>query len=280
MLRQCTKSEFEKYMDFAYRLACDPSKSGYPTYCDGIKTKEMFIERSHQAFERDDEFIFLFEYGGAVQGMIHCFAIPEDRYISTAAFGINTGTIIALSEFLEFVGKRFPGYDLFLGFPAENRDAVVFLSEHGFECVEDDFNNTAHLDSIEAAGNDLVRVDRENFGSFRKLHRAVENEMYWNSDRILADLDNWAILLREEGGEPRGAVYYTASGEGCFEIFGVDTDRYDPGLYGELLKGALSDAKVRGGRFMTFFCDREYENIAEECGFMCVGKYLCFKKHL
>ena len=49
MLRKCTEQEFEKYIDFAYTLALESSKSGYPTYNDGIKTKEMFIERAKQA---------------------------------------------------------------------------------------------------------------------------------------------------------------------------------------------------------------------------------------
>lgn len=42
MLRICTEQDFNTYFDFVYELALDQSKSGYPTYSDGIKTKEMF----------------------------------------------------------------------------------------------------------------------------------------------------------------------------------------------------------------------------------------------
>lgn len=49
MLRICTEQEYEKYIDFVYEIAIDQSKSGYPTYSDGIKTKEMFIESSKKA---------------------------------------------------------------------------------------------------------------------------------------------------------------------------------------------------------------------------------------
>ena len=38
MLRLCSKEEFDQYVDFAYDLALDVTKSGYPTYCDGVKT--------------------------------------------------------------------------------------------------------------------------------------------------------------------------------------------------------------------------------------------------
>ena len=46
MLRILEEDEFDKYIDFAYELATDPAKSGYPTYADGIKTKERFVKSS------------------------------------------------------------------------------------------------------------------------------------------------------------------------------------------------------------------------------------------
>lgn len=61
MLKPCAKNEFDQYVDFAYELATDAEKSAYPTYCDGIKTKEMFIERLLKAYERETEEILLFE---------------------------------------------------------------------------------------------------------------------------------------------------------------------------------------------------------------------------
>ena len=31
---------------------------------------------------------------------------------------------------------------------------------------------------------------------------------------------------------------------------------------------------------MTFFCNKEYEKTTLECGFVCVGNYLCYKTHI
>ena len=36
MLIPLKREEFDKYIDFAYALALDPARSGYPTYTDGI----------------------------------------------------------------------------------------------------------------------------------------------------------------------------------------------------------------------------------------------------
>lgn len=277
-----SKNEFDQYADFIYELAMDPTKSGYPTYRDGIKTKEKFVERSHKAFERDDEQMLLFEYEGKVQGMIHYFWLPEDHYLQTICFNIGMGTRQAISEFLAYVGERFKGYDVFLRFPAENKSAVEFLAEQGFECIEDDYNNTAFLDKLHMPRENtgLIRIEKGNYEKFETLHDPTEG--YWNSERILADLDNWIILLKEKDGESQGAVYYRAVDDGWFEIYGIDLSQeaYNPVLFQNLLNGALLDAKRRNGRFLTFFCDEEYEEAAMECGFECIGNNLCYKTHL
>ncbi|MCR5663732.1 MAG: hypothetical protein K6G17_02520 [Oscillospiraceae bacterium] len=247
----------------------------------------MFVERLLKAFDREDEQMLLFVRDGAVQGLIHYFWIPEDRYLQTNAFCIKEGTEQALSEFLSFVGERFKGCDAYLGFPAENQKAVKYLSERGFECIEDDFNNTAFLDKCDHVpeNSEIVQIEKENYDLFRFLHSQIEGDMYWNSDRILKDLENWIILVKEKDGKPQGAVYYTnlsKADDGWLEIFGIDMDRekQDPELFKELLHAAIADAGHRGGRVMTFFCEKEYEEAALACGFICVGNYLCYKVRL
>lgn len=284
MLRTCTKDDFLKYSDFAYALATDLTKSSYPTYCDGIKTKQMFMERSLKAFERETEDMFLFEHEGRVQGVIHYSWIPKDKYLSINSFNINEAAEVALTEFLEYVVGKFKGYDLFMGFPAENKAAELTLSARGFELVGDDYNNTAHLDKLDIfqISDKIIAIGKDNFGSFKILHDQIAGDMYWNSERMFEALENWRIFVREEAGEPQGAVYYTTAKDDWYEIFGIDlkNDEYDSELFKELINAALADAKSRGGRVMTFFCGEEGEADARECGFECVGKYLCFEGHL
>jgi len=284
MLRICTEQDFEIYADFAYGLALDPSRSGYPTYCDGIKTKEMFVQRAKKAFARDTEEILLFERGGKVEGWIHYYWLPADRYLSTVSFNINAGMEEALAEFLALAEERFRGYDLLLGWPGENQAAAAFLPAHGFACIEEDYNNTAFLETcreVPVSGG-IVRVTKENDACFRQLHEKAEGDMYWNADRICADLDRWIVFVRLRAGEPVGCVYYMDADDGWYEIFGIDTKdgAFDPGLFRELVGAALSEAKRRGGKYMTFFCGGESQALAEELGFTPVGRYVCFKKHL
>lgn len=280
MLRPCSKKEFEYYSESFYKLAMDLSASCYPTYCDGIKTKEMFYERCLEAIGREDEELLLFEHGGEVRGMIHYFWLPEDRYLEILGCNIAEFTDIALAEFLEYLAARFRGYEAYFGFPEENVPAVRLLSERGFEVISKDFNNTAYPDRLETAGEgaDLIRICRENFALFSAVHRQTEDDMYYTARRILEDFENWSIFVKQDRGAPCAAVCSRKLDEGWFEIFGVDIEGgRDTELFKELVKAALLDSKQMGGRFMTLCCEEEYEQSAKECGFIPVGRYLCFK---
>lgn len=284
MLRICTEEECRKYAEFVYSLAIDRSKSGYPTYSDGIKTKEMFMERTGKAFSRDTENILLFEYEGTVEGWIHYYFLPEDNYLSTVSFNINSHTEQALQEFIEFAQEQCKGYDLFLGYSKDNKKAIEFLETHGFACIEEDYNNTALLKKIEPmkVGDHVVRVTKDNYDLFRSLHSKSEGDMYWNSDRIYADIDNWIIFIKIHNGETVGSVYYRAVKDGWFEVYGIDMRDpvFDTELFRDLLGQALNTARELGGEFMTFFCGEEREEIVKNLGFECVGEYVCYKGQL
>ena len=282
MLRSCTEQEFKQYADFVYELALDPSRSSYPTYTDGIKTKEMFLERAQSAFSKATEEILLFEYEETVEGWIHYYFIPEDHYLSAVTFNIQTHMKQALQEFLEFVQIRFKGYELYLGFPTDNKNAVDFLSNHEFECIEDDFNNTAFLEKYEPIpiSDSVILITKENFNYFRTLHRTFEQDMYWNSDRIYAALDKWIIFVKLHQDEVLGSVYLIDCDDDWFEIFGIDMkdEIFDSEVFYELLGKALNTAKERNGKYMTFFCEKEQLEIVKKLGFQCIGEYVCYKK--
>ena len=282
MLRSCTEQEFKQYADFVYELALDPSRSSYPTYTDGIKTKEMFLERAQSAFSKATEEILLFEYEETVEGWIHYYFIPEDHYLSAVTFDIQTHMKQALQEFLEFVQIRFKGYELYLGFPTDNKNAVDFLSNHEFECIEDDFNNTAFLEKYEPIpiSDSVILITKENFNYFRTLHRTFEQDMYWNSDRIYAALDKWIIFVKLHQDEVLGSVYLIDCDDDWFEIFGIDMkdEIFDSEVFYELLGKALNTTKERNGKYMTFFCEKEQLEIVKKLGFQCIGEYVCYKK--
>ena len=103
---------------------------------------------------------------------------------------------------------------------------IKYLTNQGFECIEDDYNNNIILDKVDddLKVEGITQVKKDNFNSFKIIHDQIEGDMYWNSERILRDFDNWIILIKENDNIPEGAVYYMESRDGDYEIFGILND--------------------------------------------------------
>ena len=147
MLRRLEEKDFDKYIDFAYDLATDPAKSGYPLYSDGIKTKERFVTRARKAFERPEEEILLFEKDDKVRGWIHYCHLEEDNYAGTYAFCIEDDTAAAIDEFIDLVRSQYPTCELYLGFSKKNIEAARELEAQGFERIEESYNDILNFDN-------------------------------------------------------------------------------------------------------------------------------------
>lgn len=280
MLKRLEEQDFDQYVDFAYQLALDMTKSGYPTYADGIKTKDDFITRARKAFTTSTEGILLFEHDGATAGWIHYYFLPEDHYLGTCAFCTASGMKEALTEFIAFAHEHFPGSDLYLGFPRENVEAVAVLKSGGFDCIEESYNDAIDFENyvLQPEDADVLPITRENYELFSVLHTQTDYDMYWNSVRILDALDRWRIYVCLQNGTTAGAIYFMDD-KSIPEIFGVDfqDNTYNSNVFRALLVAALNDSKRRGAKYMIFFNESESQSDALACGFRCIGEYVCYK---
>ena len=99
MLKILQAAEFDRCIELAYELAMDPARSGYPTYCDGMKTKGDFVERTRESMERSDEDVLVFEENGTVEGVIAFQHQEGERYLHVHCLSIRKDTGRALEEF-------------------------------------------------------------------------------------------------------------------------------------------------------------------------------------
>lgn len=276
MLVKAAKEDIEQYMDFAYSLAMDQTKSGYPLWSDGISTKEEFVDHVWKSYRNDDRDILLFILDGVVEGWIQFFYIERDRYLQANGFLINRNTEQALTEFLEYACAHFAGYELYLGFPKRNAHAITFLQKTGCRLIEESYHDVFIFDgsAIQAETDGIVRVTESNFSEFRKIHR-TDPDTYWSSDRIHSTLKEWLIYLlyREDM-----AIGYICAKDGEIFCLGYRDDIFDKSAYKALITVILRDLQATGYRNMTFFNDEESQSAALKLGFTCVGEYVLYVK--
>lgn len=283
MLKNLEEKDFDQYVDFAYLLALDQSKSAYPTYTDGIKTKEDFINRAKKSYSRENEEILLFEIDGQVEGWIHYFVLEEDKYISFCAFNVNHYVEAAIKEFIDYVSYKYKGCTLHFGLPMSNESAISCLKQLDFckdmECYVDVMHFDRYQMQEEAAN--IVPVTIENYSEFARLHSIHDEEMYWNTERIYEKLDDWHIYLCCINGELSGAIYYTYY-TNMMEIFGVDyvDNCFNDTTFKELLVKALNEGKKDGVSALIFFNGEEEHPAVSELGFKHIGKYVLYVREV
>ncbi|MCH5288125.1 MAG: hypothetical protein J1E43_11975 [Christensenellaceae bacterium] len=276
MLVKATKEDIEQYMDFAYSLAMDQTKSGYPLWSDGISTKDEFVDYVWKSYDNDDRDILLFIKDGVVEGWIQFFYLEQDQYLQTNGFLISSDTEQALTEFQEYACAHFAGYTLYLGFPKRNTDAISFLQKTGWRLIQESYHDIFVFDgsAIQPETAGIVKVTESNFSEFRKIHQ-TDSDTYWNSERIFSTLNEWLIYLlyREDV-----AVGYICARNGEIFSLGYRDNIFDKNTYKALVAVILSDLKTAGHKRMIFFNEEESQPTALELGFSCVSEYVLYIK--
>lgn len=234
MLRKINENEFEKYIDFAYDLALDLSKSAFPIYTDGVKDKTYFYEVAKRGIERVHHEILLFEKDGVVEGWIHYYYLDEDKYI-----GVNT-----------------------------------ILVRNGYADQGQEYVNVLLFDNyiVQQDSKKVISVGKDNFELFCSVHSQFETDMYWTSERIEKHMEDWEIFAYVKDEKCLGAVYYNGMGEKDLEIFGIDViDSCEKNVVIEkLLISCLNHAKRNSAKSMYFFNEDAFtQELVVKVGFDC-----------
>lgn len=274
MLRKLKENEFEQYIDFAYSLAMDLSKSAFPIYTDGVKDKAYFREVAQRGLERKHHEILLYERDGIVEGWIHYYYLEEDKYLGANTILVRNGYESALAELLDFWKKKFAGYSWNMYLPEENQQAVSFLKEQGYVDQGQEYVNVLLFEDyiLQQDAKSVILVDKESFELFRGIHSQFEADMYWTSDRIEKCMEDWEIFAYVEQKNCLGVVYYNGKGEEDLEIFGMDVlDSINKNTIIEnLLSSCLNHAKRSGAKSMYFFNEEVFtQELVKKVGFEC-----------
>lgn len=283
MLKPLTKDDYKNYLDFAYELALDMTRSGYPTYADGLKTRAEFDGIAARAFERENEEIFLFEDEGRVLGYIHYYALPEDRYAATRAFCTADKTGQAMDELIAYLGAKYPGYTMHFGFSDQNTRAVNHLIELGWPLMEESLVGIMKFEEYEPKPESAkpILITEENFDRFAAIHAQWDGDMYWDNAHLREDLDHWHLYLLERDGQDVAVIYFVYV-DGMLEIFGVDyvDGKYNQEDFRALLLRALNQGKADGMESFYYFHDTNEEPIVQELGIRSLGRYVMYSRVL
>ena len=281
MLRRIKENEFDEYIEFAYELNINPATSSYPIHYDGINTKEDFIKGEKESLEDESSEILLFIMDDQVMGWINYFFIEEDNYLQVSTCSVKNYISVLAKELVDYFNEKFKGYEYFIGFPEENKDAIECFMNNGFKINEESYNtNIVDLKDITTneKDNNTFLITKDNYSLFEALHKETEEEMYWTSKRIYNDLGRWIIFVYVIDSIPKGTVYASTIGNTC-EIFGLNfINEFDENVFNPLLNNLFIECKCKNIKSIHFFTDDKELTCALKVGFRKIGKYIGLKK--
>lgn len=283
MLVKLKKENLEKYLDFAYELSLDLSKSCYPSYADGIKTKEDFISIAQKSFDKDNNEIYLFFYQDKLEGWINYYFIPEDNYFCCEVFSIRNHMEFAFQEFMKYIEQHFKGYEFYFGCSIKNIGAINFLESNGFEQIEESQVCLLNFEKYACRNENqnIRQITETNYADFVELHKPSDEEMYWDCKHILEDIKNWHIYALYEENKAVAAIYFVRSGV-FLEIFGIDfkDNKYNENHFRELMIKALNEGKNLGAMHLYYFSENNEAKLLETLGYRWFDTYRCYLRKI
>lgn len=283
MLRSLRKNEYKNYLDWAYGLALDMTRSGYPTYADGLKPKSEFEEAAARVFEREHEEILLFEIDGKALGWLHYFALPEDQYLDMRTFCTEDQTEQTIDELLAYLAPKYPGFTMHFGFSTQNTRAVNHLIELGWTLQEESLVGVMKFEEYTPRQEtvELTAITAKNFERFAAIHAQWDGRMYWDNAHLWEDLDRWHLYVYQRDGQDMACIYFICIA-GMLQIFGMDylEGRFDETAFRTLLLRALNQGKAEGMESFYYFHDANEAPTVKELGIHSLGKYVMYSKRI
>lgn len=279
MLKKTTLQDIEKYLGFSYNLSQDLTTSGFPTYLDGIKTKNDFYKSAYSSFSKTNSKILLFINNDEVLGWIDYYWIEQDHYLGFNVFNIQNNQQEAIEEFIEYSKSRYPNYTIYFGFPSDNTLIIEYLKSIDSEKIDENYVYTLSFEKYSPLkyDGDIVQVNNENWNDFRRLHDKID-DIYWNSDRLKNALttnsnNQWNIFLYYEKNILKGCIYFVYTPI-LMEVFGIDyKDDFDETAMKNLLIKCLNESKSDNQKYTTFFVEEKERKVVESIGFNFIAKY-------
>ena len=284
MLEKLKKEDFNKYINYAYNLSQNMKTASYPIYTDGIKDKNDFIKTAYGSFELEFDEILLYKENNEVKGWIHYYYDADDDSIFAVTFLCDRLYNLMIKEFISFIKNKYPSAKIGLGFPSQNEQACKELIKNGFELVETSINNVLHTDVYQEKthSNCVVKLDKKDFDLFRSLHDNIDIDIYWNSDRIYNNFENWRIYIYKEKDKVLGAIY-SMDANILLEVFGIDyiNNIVSDEIYENLLIAFINEAKKDGVKHIVYFNEYEEElKFLKSIGFKSLGEYRYYLKNI
>lgn len=281
MIIDCKYENIEELVEISWEVLCDRKKSSFPR----LKSyDEMYSEFLKLYTDKDDKLLVCQE-DGEILGTISLFVKKSDKYLQGRILAKKNFNLVA-TQFIEYIRDNYSGYEIDLGYPFENEEAIDFLERSNarlmdscitMELKKEDFIKLSNYD-------DVITLDKSNYSEYSAFHDKHNPNMYWTSERIFRNIDIWSIYIIIEREKIVGSIFIKSKGNNP-EVFGISVgEEYkNKGLELKLLSQSIDNMFIQGKKEILYFVEEDAIEEIEatlKIGFKQVDTYRCYKMYL
>lgn len=251
------KIDLEEAIEFAWDITRRDGKAGYPEKTweyDGLR--EEFIK----AYNHQDDKMLLLRSGEDINGVVCLFIDKENKYLQTIG-GIyyKDDFEYVLNKFIEYLEENFKSYDMIIGYTSKDKNILKVLEQKGeiFEKAEffKLYKNNLKIKDIR---EDIRLLTTDDLEDFSDIHDKINPDMYWTSERLKKNLDNWRIFVYREMGKIKSYIMSQVYTDLTGEIFNITNVGFlDRSIIEDLVYIVCKDMFDIGVTDIVSSCDME-----------------------
>lgn len=277
-----TIHKLEEIVDFAWELSNDNNYASYPRNKSITHVKKNI----EHAISRDNNEVIAYYHKNVLYGICTYFWIEDVKYAQTTHFLIREIYDQTAEEILGYISKQLPGYELLIGVPSTNKNAIEYFNKKNIGYISSTDTRMYNLKPhINHNHNFIEEINENNFEDYALFHDkyAIPLEMYYNSKNLKNDIDRFRIFVFKKDEIIHGSIFAKTS-KNISEIFGlfVDKEFENRGIESILIDEMLMQLYNEFGSVdeVVYFIDGECIeelNSALDAGFEIKDNYICYK---
>lgn len=218
-----TIDNFEAVIDFAWELSQNDLFASYPKIKHAKELKEEILK----AISEENKNIIACYNQGILCGVCIYFWDCDTKYAQTTEFLIQENYEQIADEFIHYLTAQLDGYELFIGVPYTNHNAIQYFQKKNIECIEASIDTRLYnLHSQETQKDNHIEmisdINFEEYGTFHDKY-ALPLQMYYDSHKLKIDIEHFRILVFKLDNQIRGSIFVKRFKD-MAEVFGLFID--------------------------------------------------------
>ena len=267
--------DIDRAVEFAYNLQGKISKRCRPLLIDA--SREDFNKIFTIYIERKEHDVLLVEDNGNLIGLSPIYWMEEDSYVSFSQGPYGDDFDLVANALYQYVFDNYKGYKFYVNTASEHKMACNFYESKSFEKLDE-----ASMLKLENYRSNYIsefvyELNSDNEDEFYNwISTKVDDNTYWNAERIRSNLDNF-IILGYFDKEIKGHIIGRGSVDNT-EIIAFSGCNV---VKEELLKTFVSKAYSNGVSSIDIYADKKTDAIIGiKCGFKVYDNNICYLKNL